>query len=131
VFPTVDGRARFVAVQPREPDVPAGRYRLSTRRGKQFNSMVFEDHDPLTGAERDAVFVSRTDAADLGLEEGTPVVLRSPHGEMRGRVHVAPIQPGNVQAYWPEANVLIGAARDGRSGVPDYNALVELEPASR
>lgn len=130
VFSTADGRARFVAVEPRDADVPAGRYRLSTRRGKQFNSMVFEDHDPLTGADRDAVFMSSADAADLGLEEGAAVVVRSSHGEMRGRVHLAPIQPGNVQAHWPEANVLIGAGRDERSGVPDYNAIVELEPAS-
>ena len=48
---------------------------------------------------------------------------------MAARVKVAPIRPGNVQAFWPEANVLIaGGVRDAPSGVPDYNAVVEIVP---
>src|ERR1041384_5425665 len=55
VFPTADGRARFAAVRPPESVLPAGRFALSTRRGKQFNSMVHRDRDPLNGALRDDV----------------------------------------------------------------------------
>jgi molybdopterin-dependent oxidoreductase alpha subunit len=127
-FPTPDGRARFVAVTPPDAAAPPGRFVLSTRRGKQFNSMVFADRDPLTGAGRDAVFVNPGDAVALGIADGAAVLVRSDHGELRGRAHLAPIRAGNLQAHWPEANVLFGPARTGESGVPDYNAIVELIP---
>ena len=110
-------------------EVPEGRFALSTRRGKQFNSMVWADKDPLTGAMRDALFVSDADAAALGLAEGDPVLVRSTHGEMRARVHLAAIRPGNVQAFFPEANPLLSpTTREPQSGVPDYNAVVEVVP---
>ena len=61
VFPTADGRARFLAVAPSVPDVPHGSFVLSTRRGKQFNTMVHTERDPLTGATRDALFMAPAD----------------------------------------------------------------------
>ena len=128
-FPTSDGRAHFVPVEPRVVEVPEGRFLLSTRRGKQFNSMVWNERDPLTGAGRDAVFLAAEDAAALGLIEGSPITVHSEVGEMEGRVKIAAIRPGNVQAFWPEANVLIAAGvRDPDSDVPDYNAVVEILP---
>jgi molybdopterin-dependent oxidoreductase alpha subunit len=127
VFPTADGKAHFKAVAPPAFDVPEGRFVLSTRRGKQFNSMVWAEKDPLTGAGRDALFVADADAAALGVSEGDRVLVRSAHGELRARVHVAPIRPGNVQAFFPEANPLLAPARrDPISEVPDYNAIVEV-----
>jgi hypothetical protein len=55
--------------------------------------------------------------------------VRSEHGELEARVHVSPLAPGNVQVFYPEGNVLLGAGRrDPESGVPDYNALVTIEP---
>ena len=130
VFPTPDGRARFAVVVPERHDVPEGRFVLSTRRGKQFNSMVWNDVDPLTGAARDALFLAAVDATALGVREGEAVLVRSPYGEMCARVHVAPIRPGNVQVFFPEANPLLAPARrDPISGVPDYNAVVEVVPA--
>jgi len=127
-FPTPDGRAHFsVAMPAATVPVTPGRFRLSTRRGKQFNSMVWQGRDPLTGAERDALFISAGDAQGLGLSEGDPVVVRSEQGEVRARAHLARIRSGNVQMFWPEANALIaGGRRDRISGVPDYNATVEL-----
>lgn len=126
-FPTGDGKAHFVAVEPHRLDLPEGRFLLSTRRGKQFNSMVWKAKDPLTGAGRDALFMSADDAVALGLADGDPVSVRSATGSMAARVKVAAIRPGNVQAFWPEANVLIaGGVRDAASGVPDYNAVVEV-----
>jgi len=126
-FPTPDGKAHFAVVAPHVADVPDGRYVLSTRRGKQFNSMVWEAKDPLTGAGRDALFVADEDAVVLGVSDGDPVLVRSAHGELRARVHVAPIRPGNVQAFFPEANPLLSpTVREPQSGVPDYNAVVEV-----
>ena len=61
--PPPDGKAHFLAVAPSEPDVPAGSFVLSTRRGKQFNTMVHEERDPLTGAMRDALFMAPSDIA--------------------------------------------------------------------
>ena len=44
--------------------------------------------------------------------------------------HIAPIRARNVQMFWPEANALIVAGRrDPVSGVPDYNAVVEITRA--
>jgi len=127
-FPTMDGRAHFSDAQPTPPSLPAGRYHLSTRRGKQFNSMVWRDRDPLTGARRDALFLSADDARALEVSDGEPLVVRSESGAtVRARAHVAPIRAGNVQMFWPEANALITAGRrDPVSGVPDYNAVVEI-----
>ena len=125
-FPTDDGRGRFTAVAPRPAVPPDGPLRLSTRRGKQFNTMVLATRDPLTGAGRDAVFLAETDATARRLRDGDSVVVRSPHGELQGHVHVAPLRAGNVQVYFPEGNVLLALGRRGASGVPDYTTEVEV-----
>jgi molybdopterin-dependent oxidoreductase alpha subunit len=127
-FPTADGKAHFSVVTPRELDLEPGKFLLSSRRGKQFNSMVFKRRDPLTGADRDALFIAPEDAHSLGLAEGDVVAVRSPHGELQARAKLVPIRPGNVQVFFPEANVLLAAGRrDAASGIPDYNAVVEIE----
>jgi molybdopterin-dependent oxidoreductase alpha subunit len=131
-FPTPDGKARFLAVVPSEPDVPEGSFILSTRRGKQFNTMVHAERDPLTGAMRDALFMAASDIAALGLRDGDRVVVRSHHGEMAARLHSSELRAGNVQVFFPEGNVLLRAGRrDPASGVPDYNAVVTVEAAIR
>ena len=127
-FPTPDGRAQFSDVMPAAAEQRPGRYQLSTRRGKQFNSMVWRERDPLTGAGRDALFLSAVDAIALAVTEGDPLVVRAEGGAtVRARAHVVPIRAGNVQMFWPEANALIAQGRrDAVSGVPDYNAVVEI-----
>jgi molybdopterin-dependent oxidoreductase alpha subunit len=128
-FPTADGKARFAVVEPPERRVPEGHLLLSTRRGRQFNSMVFRERDPLTGTPRDALFISAEDAGRIGVGEGDPLMVRSGCGEVRARAHVARIRPGNVQMFFPECNPLIRAGERDASGVPDYNAVVEVLPA--
>jgi molybdopterin-dependent oxidoreductase alpha subunit len=128
-FPTADGQAHFSPVPLPEPVADDGRLALSTRRGKQFNSMVQEGHDSLTGATRKAVLLNQHDAQRLGIADGAPVLVRSEAGELRGNAHLAPIAPGNVQVHWPEGNVLIGGGRRSpQAGIPDYNARVSVEP---
>lgn len=129
-FATPDGRARFQAVAlPERPPRPEGSFVVATRRGKQFNSMVHERRDPLNGAERDAVLMNPSDAAGLGVGDGDAVLLRSDHGTMRTRVQTGPVAAGSLQVHWPEAQVLLGRkARSPESGVPDYNAVVTVEP---
>ncbi|HKA93526.1 MAG TPA: FdhF/YdeP family oxidoreductase, partial [Acidimicrobiia bacterium] len=99
-FATSDGKAQFTPVRP-PPAKPTDGLRLSTRRGKQFNTMVHREIDPLTGAARDSIFVSDADADRLGLAEGARVLVRSSHGELCARVHRAALRPGNVQVFYP------------------------------
>jgi molybdopterin-dependent oxidoreductase alpha subunit len=129
-FLTADGKGHFTAVDLPEEKVPEGHFLLSTRRGKQFNSMVLAEKDPLTGAKRDEIFISAEDAQRLRLQNGDAITLRNELGELHGRVKIDRIKPGCLQAHWPEANVLIPAGRLDPSGVPDYNATVELVTAT-
>ena len=127
-FATSDGKARFSVVVPRERTVTAGRFRLSTRRGKQFNSMVQHAVDPLTGASRDDVLLSAEDAVRLGVRDGDRLRLVSAVGQLVGRAKIDVLRPGNVAVHWPEANVLLSREeRDTLSHEPDYNALVSVE----
>ena len=129
-FPTPDGKARFTTVTLPDPGEANGRLRLTTRRGKQFNSMVQERRDALTGAAREAVLINADDALSRGLDDGARVVVRSEHGELHGHVLHAPVKAGNVQVHWPEGNVLLDRTkRSPEAGVPDYNAWVEVERA--
>jgi molybdopterin-dependent oxidoreductase alpha subunit len=132
-FPTPDGKAHFNRVAIPDPRPEDGRFVLSTRRGKQFNSMVQESHDTLTAAAREAVLINEHDAKRLGLAQGDELVLRSDVGELRGHVHLAPIAPGNIQVHYPEGNALIAGGRlSPDAHMPDYNTRVTVErwPAS-
>ena len=127
-FPTPDGKAHWSVVRSRKVDVPDGKFMVATRRGKQFNSMVHESTDRLTGAEREAVLISEVDATKLGVAHGDRVLLRSDHGEFTGHAYLAPVAPGNLQVHWPEAEVLIDRRRRSpQAGIPDYNAVVTVE----
>jgi predicted molibdopterin-dependent oxidoreductase YjgC len=129
-FPTPSGRGRFTALVPAERRLPDGAFAVSTRRGKQFNSMVQSQVDPLTGAARDAVLIDAGDAAALGLSAGDPVMLRSDVGAFAGTVALSRLPTRTLQVHWPEGNVLIAGRPDRRepaSKVPDYNAVVTLE----
>ena len=136
-FGTPDGKARFSVVAPtaRSLDSISGAgearggpcFYVSTRRGKQFNSMVQRDRDPLTGASRDDVFISPEDLTRLHLSDGAPVELTSADGTFRGRLRAAAMTPGNLEVHWPEGNALLcGRAIDPESLEPDYNAVVRL-----
>jgi len=129
VFPTASGKAHFGLVALPDVRVPDGAFRVATRRGKQFNSIVHAHQDRITGAEREAVFMSPLDADRLGLADGAPIVLTSEHGSYSGNVFRAPIAAGNLQVHWPEGNVLLPPRRRSRvSGIPDYNAVVRVAP---
>ena len=127
-FPTDDGKAHFFVVGLPPRAVPEGSYLVTTRRGKQFNSMVQRDKDPLTGHRREAILMNPADARGEGLADGDRIALVGDHGRYEGVVATAAIAPGNLQVHWPEAQGLID--RDRRSpeaGIPDYNAVVRLE----
>ena len=118
-----------------EPDQPASPEpfrppELSTRRGRQFNSLVYAEIDPNNSAPRDAVLMNPDDAAELHLRNADRVRLVNDVGAFDGRVFFAPIARRNLQVHFPEGNVLIPRGIvDAGGGVPDYNAEVKVEVA--
>lgn len=133
-FPTSDGKAHFRAVElPRtssngDPLHSREQFVVSTRRGKQFNSLIYAEIDPLNNASRDAVLMNSEDAAQLRLIQGDRIALMNNTGRFEGRVFLAPIARGNLQIHWPEGNVIIRRnVLDKSGGVPDYNARVTIE----
>jgi molybdopterin-dependent oxidoreductase alpha subunit len=127
-FATPDHKAHFAILEPEEISLPDGQFFVATRRGKQFNSMVQENADQITGALRKAILINKNDAQKLGLKEGNQVLLKNQFGEYQGYLYFAPITPNNLQIHWPEGNVLLDKfKRSPLSGIPDYNAIVSLE----
>ena len=126
-FATPDGKAHFASVALPERRSSVDTLTVSTRRGKQFNSIVQREKDPLTGLERDDILISADDLRRLGLASGSQVTLRSSHGTFAGTLHESPIKPGNLEVHWPEGNALLGTEIDPESREPDYNATVRVE----
>jgi molybdopterin-dependent oxidoreductase alpha subunit len=128
-FPNMPGgRAVFSVVNLPHTEVPQGKFLLTSRRGKQFNSITYGQKDPITGAvSRKDVLFAADDLASLGLREGDAVTLRSELGELRATARIGPCRPRHVQAFWPESNVLTGRRYDPISGEPDYNAVISVE----
>lgn len=123
-FSTGDGKAHFKAVDLPQIEVPAGAFRVVTRRGKQFNSMVHEDIDAGTAATRDAVMMSPQDARRLGLTSGERVRLRNDFGAYDGKVLLAPVTTGTLEVHWPEGNVLVDPkARSPLAKIPAYKEI--------
>jgi molybdopterin-dependent oxidoreductase alpha subunit len=127
-FPTADGKAYFRAVPLPKLEKAPGEFEVSSRRGKQFNTLIYAEVDPLNEARRDAVLMNEEDAAALHLVHGDRIALVNRLGRYEGRVHLAPLARGNLQVHWPEGNALLARdLRDGPSGVPDYNAQARVE----
>src|SRR5690606_7970404 len=124
---TPSGRGRFI---PHALGQPAGRGEFpltlaSIRSEGQFNSIIYEEVDSYRGTKnRQSILMNRDDMARLGLNPGDRATLASAHGEMPD-VEVQPfdLPPGNVLAYYPEANVLIGTGRDPRSHTPAFKSV--------
>jgi molybdopterin-dependent oxidoreductase alpha subunit len=132
VFETPDKMGHFTPLTPPELELPPGKFMLSTRRGKQFNSMIHAEKDAITGAGRHALFICRQDAVALGLKEKDRVTVKSDNGAcMEFQIHIDHMHPRSVQAFWPECNLLIRRrVYDAAAGVPDYNAIVEITPVT-
>src|SRR4051812_27854505 len=119
-FATPDGKAHFSVIREETAEtaktaeqdrlfvnsavsaVPS--FRVSTRRGKQFNSMVQRDSDPLTGARREDVLISADDMKALGMADGTAVVLQSADGSFLGGVEKGGIQSCNPEGHGARRN---------------------------
>jgi molybdopterin-dependent oxidoreductase alpha subunit len=123
-FATPDGRARMRPT-PLPAYAPApGEFRLMTLRSEgQFNTVVYEDEDLYRGNERrDVVMMNAADAARLGLAKDARVRVENATGAFDALVRIAPLPPGNLAMYYPEANVLIPRAIDKRSATPAFKS---------
>jgi anaerobic selenocysteine-containing dehydrogenase len=125
-FPTADGRAHF-RVTPLPTFAPAGdELRLMTIRSEgQFNTVVYDEEDVYRGSHRrDVVFMAPEDAAARGLAVDDRVVVETETGALEVSVVTAPIRPGNVAMFYPEANVIVPRRVDARSHTPAFKSVV-------
>jgi len=126
-FKTVDGKARFLTTNP--PSIIATHefpfVLASIRSEGQFNSIIYEEKDSYRGTDtRWSVLMNKEDIAALGIDEGNAVKIKSAYGEMQNvKVYAFDLPRGNVMAYYPEANVLIGTAHDPRSKTPAFKSV--------
>ncbi|MPZ54450.1 MAG: FdhF/YdeP family oxidoreductase [Acidimicrobiia bacterium] len=125
VFPTSDGLAHLKPTPVGTDELADDEYIVITRRGKQFNSMVLEEVDPMGGYRRDAVMISPVDAGRNGLADGDSVRLTNAYGDLEGVISVVPLVSGAVQVHWPEGNVLVDpVTRSPQADIPPFKSTV-------
>ena len=126
-FKTKNGKAKFlVSAQPTEIINAQFPFLLASIRSEgQFNSIIYEESDSYRGTDtRWSVLMNAEDIADLGIEAGENVLIKSAYGEMQNvKVFAFNLPRGNVMAYYPEANVLIGTEHDPRSKTPAFKSV--------
>lgn len=77
------GSASVIDV-PARHDVPDGSFVVSTRRGKQFNSIIWAEIDPLTGAGRDGIYMVAATRPGSGSTTAPPFDSDPPTGTSTG-----------------------------------------------
>ncbi len=99
---------------------------LATIRSEgQFNTIIYEETDSYRyHATRDSVLMSPDDVTKMALKEFDRVTLVSSHGRMNNViVRLFDLPPGNLLAYFPEANVLTEHKLDPRSRTPNFKSV--------
>jgi molybdopterin-dependent oxidoreductase alpha subunit len=130
ICPTSDGRGALIPIQEPELRKPEGHFYVTTRRGKQFNSMIYSEKDPFNAAERNAVLLHPEDGALHQIKDGEAIVVHNAVGFFHGFAKFANIRRGNIELYWPEGNVLIPKkVYEPYAGIPEYNTSVVIEKA--
>ena len=108
-------------------------YLTSVRSEGQFNSIIYHEYDTYRDQqERWVVLMNPQDMEQKGWQPGQKVDVVSATGKMSG-VKVKPfdIRRGNVMAYYPEANILVGKQVDPHSKTPGFKSVpVSLEPCA-
>ncbi|MES2823400.1 MAG: FdhF/YdeP family oxidoreductase [Pseudomonadota bacterium] len=126
-FKTTNGKATFYAnkhptslTNKEYPFVLA-----SIRSEGQFNSIIYEERDSYRGTDtRWAILMNGNDIAALNIQAGDAVDIKSAYGEMQKvKVFSFNLPRGNVMAYYPEANILIGTEHDPRSKTPAFKSV--------
>ncbi|SFS50504.1 FdhF/YdeP family oxidoreductase [Marininema halotolerans] len=130
ICPTPDGRGHLLAIDLPERRKGEDEFTLTTRRGKQFNSMIYSEVDPFNQAEREDILIHKSDAKRLHIKDGDAIVLHNNHGRFHGKARLAPIRAGNLAVHWPEGNTLFPKGLyEKYAQIPEYNGNVILEKA--
>ncbi|TVY08581.1 FdhF/YdeP family oxidoreductase [Paenibacillus cremeus] len=130
VCPTPDGRGQLLPIELPELRKPEGHFHVTTRRGKQFNSMIYSETDPFNAADRYDVLISGEDAAELNLKDGDPIVVYNRYGRMNGKAKTVNVRKGNIEVHWPEGNCLIPkGVYEPFAGIPEYTTAAIVEKA--
>jgi molybdopterin-dependent oxidoreductase alpha subunit len=129
---TPDGKGNLVSVEIPDLGKKEGQFIVTSRRGKQFNSMVYKETDPFNQAERYDVLMNAEDASRLSITEGEGIVVYNGFGVFQGRAKFVDIASGNLEVHFPEGNFLLPRGRyEKYAGIPDYNISVTVEKADR
>ena len=126
-FKRANGKAKFVVhdlpVFKRNNDYPMRL--MSVRSEGQFNSIIYEQKDSYRQVDqRWSVLMNPKQIALLGINAGDKVDITSAVGQMKAvTVYPFDLPDGDVMAYYPEANVLIGRERDARSKTPAFKSV--------
>ena len=132
ICPTPDGKGTLITVDIPNMGKKEGQFLLTTRRGKQFNSMVFSEKDPLNGSDRYDVLINAEEARLHRIADGEGIVVYNQHGVFQGRAKYADITTGNLGVHFPEGNFLLPKGKYEKfAGIPDYNIAVKVEKAER
>ncbi|MFC4557731.1 FdhF/YdeP family oxidoreductase [Virgibacillus kekensis] len=130
VCPTPDGKGNLISVELPELRKPEGHFYVTTRRGKQFNSMVYSESDPFNDADRFDVLMNEEDGKKHDISEGDSIVVYNQHGVFNGRAKFVSLKSGNIEVHWPEGNALIPkGVYEQYAGIPEYNTAVIVEKA--
>lgn len=130
VCPTEDGKGNLLPIQLPDTRTEPGEFFVTTRRGKQFNSMIYSKTDPFNAADRYDILMHPNDIERVGVQEGEAIVAYNEHGAFQGRAKRADVKEGNIAVYWPEGNVLIPkGVYEEYAGIPEYNTTVKIEKA--
>jgi len=97
----------------------------SIRSEGQFNSIIYEEKDSYRSTDtRWSVLMNKEDVLELKLQSGNKITLQSAYGEMKDlTIFYFDVPRGNLLAYYPEANCLIGTERDPRSQTPAFKSV--------
>ncbi len=109
---------------------PEGHFYVTTRRGKQFNSMIYGEKDPFNDADRYDVLMNKDDAEKHNIQDSDAIVVYNKFGTFTGRAKIVPIRSGNIEVHWPEGNALIeDGVYEEFAGIPEFHTAVIVEKA--
>ena len=117
--------------RPAAVELPEGAFSVATRRGKQFNSMVFAAADPLNGAARDAVLIDEDDAAAPRPRRRRPAPAASSTRHLRRPARLVRLPRRTLQVHWPEGNVLLPSGPSTASPAPRCPTTTPWSGSSR
>lgn len=139
-FPTPSGKAQMQLTPLPQLSLPAPEaFGLTPERGlvlalmtgrsyAQHNTVVYKPGDPYRGMpHRHCILMHPADVAQAGWQEHQRVSVRGDAGQMdQIEIICGDVRPGAALMFYPEANVLMQAHIEQRSGTPAYKRVPVL-----